>query len=294
MSTPTTVERDSNRIIEAELDLRARALAGIARADVLGYIGPIYPPADDEIKESLESLPDKRRAILVLLETHGGLITTAERIAHILRKHYRRVDFAVPTFAMSAGTVLVMAGDNILMDYASMLGPIDPQVVKRDRLVPAVGYLEQYERFVRRSRQGALTTAELTYFVQNFDAAELYAYEQERELSVVMLVEWLVKYKFKNWKVTETRGITVTNKMRKERAREIARALGDASRWHSHSRGIPMEVLRRDLKLLIDDFGARHDLADAIHNYFRLLQDYKMRRAHDEFVVHCEGRHVGY
>lgn len=232
MSTPTTVERDSNRIIEAELDLRARALAGIARADVLGYIGPIYPPADDEIKESLESLPDKRRAILVLLETHGGLIITAERIAHILRKHYRRVDFAVPTFAMSAGTVLVMAGDNILMDYASMLGPIDPQVVKRDRLVPAVGYLEQYERFVRRSRQGALTTAELTYFVQNFDAAELYAYEQERELSVVMLVEWLVKYKFKNWKVTETRGITVTNKMRKERAREIARALGDASRWH--------------------------------------------------------------
>lgn len=294
MSTPTVAERDSNSIIEAQLDARADTLANVANADVLGYIGPMYEPADDEIKDALEATARKRRSVLVLLETEGGFITVAERIARILRHHYKRVDFAVPTFAMSAGTVLAMAGDAIHMDYASTLGPIDPQVLKHGSFVPAVGYLEQYDRFVERSRGGDLTTAELAYFVRNFDPAELYRYEQERELSVALLVEWLVRYKFKNWTRTATNGTRVTLKMRRERAREIAETLGTVSRWHSHSRGIPMEVLRRDLNLLIDDFGEQPDLANAIHDYFRLLQDYKVRRGHHAFVVHRKGQHVGY
>ena len=88
------------------------------------------------------------------------------------------------------------------------------------------------------------------YFVQNFDAAEMYRYEQERELSIALLKDWLVKYKFKDWKKTETRGKTVTKKMRTDRARMIAEKLNKTDHWHSHSRGIPMEVVRRDLRLL--------------------------------------------
>jgi hypothetical protein len=155
---------------------------------------------------------------------------------------------------MSAGTVLVIAGDAIHMDYASTLGPIDPQVMNKEgRWVPALGYLEQYERLVRKSVEGTLTTAELAYLIQNFDPAELSSYEHE--LSVALLKEWLVKYKFKNWKKTEGSGTTVTVKMRRDRAVEIARKLNDMNLWHSHGRGIPMAVLRRDLNLLIDDFG---------------------------------------
>ena len=51
-----------------------------------------------------------------------------QRIAETLRHHYDRVEFIVPNYAMSAGTVLVMSGDAIHMDYFSVLGPIDPQV----------------------------------------------------------------------------------------------------------------------------------------------------------------------
>ena len=45
---------------------------------------------------------------------------------------------------------------------------------------------------------------------------------QERELSIALLEEWLVKFKFKNWKSTEGTGKKVTNAMRVERARDIA------------------------------------------------------------------------
>lgn len=290
----SAAERDSNRIIEAQLDERAVVLENAAGADVLSYLGPIAAPADDEIKDAVESIDNPRTNLMVMLETAGGFITVAERIARIFRHHYRRVDFVVPTYAMSAGTVLVMSGDAIRMDYASALGPIDPQVRTRDgRWVPALGYLEQYKRLVEKSAHGQLTTAELAYLVQNFDPGELYQYEQERELTIALLEDWLVKYKFKNWKVTETRGTKVTRNMKRARAKEIAEKLNDTKLWHSHGRGISMEMLRRDLKLLIDNFEADTRLAHPIHDYFRLLQDYQARRGHYAYVIHRRGRHVG-
>ena len=62
---------------------------------------------------------------------------------------------------MSAGTVLAMSGDEILMDYHSCLGPIDPQLERDDHLVPALSYLAQYEHLIEKSMNGALSTAEL-------------------------------------------------------------------------------------------------------------------------------------
>jgi hypothetical protein len=293
LSSIAAAERDANSLIERQLDARLDAIENIAQADVLAYLGPMFAPSDDAIKDAVEAHQGRRRrALMVMLETNGGYITVVERIAGIFRHHYRRVDFVVPTFAMSAGTVLVMSGDAIHMDYASTLGPIDPQVQNRaDQWVPALGYLEQFERLIKKSQAGVLSTAELTYLVQNFDPAALYQYEQERALSIALLEQWLVKYKFKNWKLTEGSGAKVTKKMRVERARAIASKLNDTNHWHSHSRGITMAVLRQDLKLLIDDFGANPKLADPIHDYFRLLQDYRMRRGHYAFVVHTRGRY---
>lgn len=289
-------EQDSNRIIEGQLDDRLRKIQAATSADVLTYVGGIVYGAEDSIKDAIEGIQNRSVRLFVLLETNGGYIEVAERIAHTFRHHYQRVDFAVPNFAMSAGTVLVMSGDSIHMDYSSILGPIDPQVQRpgADAMVPALGYLEQYERLIKKSADGTLTTAELTYLIQNFDPAELYRYEQERELSIALLEQWLVKYKFKNWKKTETKKATVTAAMKKARAQEIARQLNKTDKWHSHSRGIHMEVLRRDLKLQIDDFGEDPDLGPRIREYYRLLKDYQLRRAHYYMALHTDGRYEGF
>ena len=167
-----------------------------------------------------------------------------------------------------------MSGDDIYMDYFSVLGPIDPQLEKDDKMVPALGYLAQYERLIDRSKRGVLTTAELAFLINRFDPAELYMYEQAREMSISLLKEWLVKYKFKNWKITQTRKMKVTKAMRTERAEQIAKILNKIDKWNSHGRGIHMSVLKRDLKLLIQDFGSNSVLRDCIKDYHRLLQDY--------------------
>lgn len=286
-------ERDADRLIEGQLKDRIEQLEVAANADALSYFGPIYPMASELIKEAVEELPEKRDSILFLLDTGGGLIDVAERIATILRHHYKRVTFVVPGEAMSAGTILVMSGDSIYMDYASTLGPIDPQIqAPSGNWVPALGYLEQYNRLVKKSEEGELTSAELSYLIENFNPAELYQYEQERELSIALLEEWLATYKFKNWKKTESSGTKVTQQMRKDRAADIARKLNETNRWHSHSRGIPMAVLRRDLKLLIDDLAEDAELGPAVHGYYHLLKDYTFKRGY-RIVLHTRERYVG-
>lgn len=55
-----------------------------------------------------------------------------------------------------------------------------------------------------------------------------------------------------------------------------------------------MEVLRRDLNLLIDDFGADSQLRHALHDYYRLLKDYVFRRGHYFLTLHTKERYVGF
>lgn len=178
------------------------------------------------------------------------------------------------------------------MDYFSILGPIDPQVDNvNGKQVPALGYLVQYERLLKKAQRGTLSAAEITFLIEKFDPAELYRYEQARELSISLLKEWLVQYKFKNWKSTETRGIVVTPRLRRLRATAIARKLSRSDYWHSHGRGISMEVLRRDLNLRIDDFGKDHTLSENIRLYDKLLRDYMALLRHSS-VLHRRGSYV--
>jgi hypothetical protein len=102
----------------------------------------------------------------------------------------------------------------------------------------------------------------------------------------------LVKWKFKDWKVTETKRRTVTDRMKKQRATTIAAQLNNIELWKSHARGISMEVIRRVLNLTIDDFGENIGMKDRIDSYYRLLKDYMARRGHDA-VIHADHSYVG-
>lgn len=283
---------NSSEVIESQLTERIRQIGKSVGGDVITYIGPLMGGVDSAVRHIVERMKGKTRRkrakIVFILETSGGNVEVTERIAETLRKHYRCVEFLVPNMAMSAGTVLVMSGDAIYMDYFSVLGPIDPQVEKtKGNLVPALGYLAQYDRLVKKSREGQLTNVEATWFINRFDPADLYSYEQARELSVALLKKWLVKYKFRNWKRTQTKKTPVSRQMKEQRAEWIARKLQHIEHWRSHGRGIHMQVLSRVLKLKIEDFSKNADLNDKIKSYYQLLTDYMGRLGHN-FVVNTE------
>jgi hypothetical protein len=276
----------SSDIIERELDGHITAIEEKMEGDVLAFCGPILYGVEDHIRTAVEETKRKRKKLIVVLETSGGYIEVVQRIADTLRHHYKQIEFVIPDYAMSAGTVLVMCGDAIHMDYYSVLGPIDPQVEQPDgKMIPALGYLEKYDELIKKSQNGSLTTAEMTFLISKFDPAELYSYERSKELSNALLKEWLVKYKFKNWKTTKTHRRKVTRAMKVARAAEIAEKLNDTKRWNSHGRGISMAVLRREINLRIEDFGRDAELNSYIRGFYRLLRDYIIKRGH-KWVVH--------
>lgn len=265
---PHNVDESTKEWANAQLD----KLEAHVDDDILTMIGPIASGVEGMIRALLEGLEDKRDSLLVILDTPGGVVEVVERIVRDMRHHYDEVRFLIPDRAMSAGTILAMSGDAILMDYHSCLGPIDPQVEKDGKLIPALSYLAQYERLVDKANQGTLSTADMA-LLKKLDLAELHAFELARDLSIRLLEDWLASYKFKDWTETETRGKTVTEEMRKKRAAEIAEALNDHERWHTHGRGIGMETLQEDLQLKIDDYRDDPDLADLVWNYFWFLKD---------------------
>ncbi len=200
-----------------------------------------------------------------------------------IRNFYDYVSFLVPDRAMSAGTIFVLSGDEIMMDYFSCLGPIDPQIVRNGELVPALSYLRQFERLNQKADDGQLTTAEFA-LLERLDLGELHQFEQARELSNELLVKWLCKYKFKNWRETATRGLKVDAEMKSERAAEIAEILSDNERWHSHARGLNLAILEQEIGLEINDYSNNAELTKNIRYYFHLLRDYMQRERLPSFV----------
>ncbi len=263
------------------------ALEGEGQCDVIGIFGPILGGMEYRVRWAVEALPTRRSKVMVVLQTGGGSIEVTERIVNVLRYHYQEVTFAIPDVALSAGTILAMSGDAIMMDYFSCLGPIDPQVERDGKLVPALSYLEQYNRMVAKSQAGTLTTADIA-LLNKLDLAELHSFEQAKELTTDLLVAWLAKYKFKDWTFSKSRNVPVTQDMKEKRAREIAEALNDHQRWRSHARGISMNALRTDLKLLIDDFGANPKLSAAIREYYDFMLNCMNRENMAAFVTSRE------
>jgi hypothetical protein len=276
---PSTLDAIREKIAALSASLEARL-----SADVLGIFGPILGGVEHRVRKAVEILPTHREKLAVVLQTGGGSIEVAERIVNITRHHYDEVVFLIPDIALSAGTILVMSGDAIMMDYFSCLGPIDPQVERNGKLVPALSYLEQFQRLVGKSNSGTLTTAELA-LLNKLDLAELHTFEQAIGLSIELLQQWLATYKFKDWVRTATRNMVVTPQMREDRAREIALALNDHRRWRSHSRGIPMRTLTDELNLVIDDFGTHPELALALREYFDFATDCMTREGLSSFVI---------
>lgn len=273
--------------IKAILNERLRELELYFESDVIFHYGEIHPSLEKSFRDFIEQLKKdtefERPRLTVVLNTPGGSAETVEKMVNIIRFHYEEVYFVVPDYAMSAGTIFCMSGDRIYMDYSSSLGPIDPQVFNGKNWVPALGYLDKVEQLVEKSAKGELTEAEFL-ILQKIDLAELRSYEMARDLTVSLLKEWLVDYKFKNWDKHSSTGKDVTANEKKVRAEEIAKLLGNNSLWQSHGRSIGIKTLTGILKLRIEDYSKEPELRNLIRNYNDLITEYILRHGPKIFV----------
>lgn len=120
----------------------SRLITIIHRQESLSFLGiPIsrYINVEDSeaVLRAIRLTPDDMPIDLVL-HTPGGLVLAAEQIARAIQKHPARVTVFVPHYAMSGGTMIALAADEIVMDANAVLGPVDPQLGE----LPAASILE--------------------------------------------------------------------------------------------------------------------------------------------------------
>ncbi|MBI1836208.1 MAG: serine dehydrogenasease [Flavobacteriia bacterium] len=255
-------------------------LSSVLDADIFSYFGQIVDGNENFILKIIEDLAnssDKKDKLFVVLTTGGGSAIAVERYVNILRHHYEEVNFIVPDYAFSAGTIFCMSGDNIYMDYFSVLGPIDPQVQNKEgNWVAALGYLDKVNELIEKAKANTLSQAEFV-ILKDFDLAELKGYEQAKELTISLLKNWLVKYKFKNWTVHMTTKPEEKNpvslKEKEIRAEEIADLLSNNNEWKTHGRPINIDTLENKIRLKIEDYS-HLPIRKEIRDYYVLLADY--------------------
>ena len=123
-----------------------RVVTMIHRQERVGIFNiPLYRFIDIEDSEAVvrairTTPPDK--PIMLILHTPGGLVLAASQIAFALKKHPAKKVVVIPHYAMSGGTLIALAADEIWMDPHAVLGPLDPQLmVKGGMMVPAPSVL---------------------------------------------------------------------------------------------------------------------------------------------------------
>lgn len=108
------------------------AISLVHRQETMSFLGfPLMRYIDINDSEHILRairLCENHCPIDLIIHTPGGLVLSAGQIAHALRRHAGKVTVFVPHYAMSGGTLIALAADEIVMDENAVLGPVDPQI----------------------------------------------------------------------------------------------------------------------------------------------------------------------
>lgn len=275
--------------VKARLDERQDEIGKELNTDLVTFVGQISPGVDKTWQRAIDVNIEggKQERLSIILATIGGVAEVLERMLGATRQEYDHVTVIVPDVAMSAGTIFALSANRVMMDHSSSLGPIDPQVFRNGTMVPAIAYLTQYERLLETANTRPLNMAEVG-MLNKLDPGELYQYERARELTQELLRKGLAEYNFAEWEPRKGVSAEELAKEKEHRAVEVAKLLGDTNRWHTHSRWIGMETLRKEAELRIDDLADTPAVHKSVKGYFELLTDY-MQRHNMELFVHTRG-----
>ena len=120
------------KIAQIERARASRVILLVHRQETMSLLGfPLVRYIDvndsEEVLRAIQ-MTDDEVPLDIVLHTPGGLVLAATQIARAIQGHRGKVTVFVPHYAMSGGTLIALAADEIVMCRHSVLGPIDPQL----------------------------------------------------------------------------------------------------------------------------------------------------------------------
>ncbi len=236
-------------IADVEQARGRRLICYVANVLRAGDVGTAIELADDlPFAELVASVPATEKTVDVFVVTPGGSGQQVNSFVSKLRPRFDFVGFVIPHMCMSAGTLWVTSGNEIVMDDRAFLGPIDPQVRNREgRYVPAQALFTLVSDIQRKGEaalaQGLQPRWTDIQLLRLLDPKELGDALAASHYSVQLATDYLNRYKLADWRVRQSSGQPVTAEHRQKTALKIANLLGSHDEWKAHSHGIFPDVL---------------------------------------------------
>jgi ClpP class serine protease len=201
---------------------------------------------------------DWSKPLVLVLHTPGGSTNAAESIVAYLRSKFPSLIVAVPAFAMSAGTMISLGADRIIMGRQSQLGPIDPQMPFGTRYVSARAIVEQFERAKEEVKADVSTAHVWAPVVQSLGPSLLLEAQNALAYSEEMVAGWLERWMFSGRSDSAAA------------AKATAKHFNDASKHKSHGRRIDRDEAREQ-HVVIDDLEDDQVLQEAVLTAYHVM-----------------------
>src|SRR5258705_4803871 len=122
----------TRKIAQLESERSSRVISLVHRQETMRLLGfPIVRYIDindsEDVLRAIQ-MTDDDVPLDIVLHTPGGLVLAAMQIARAIRDHKGKVTVFIPHYAMSGGTLISLAADEIVMCKHAVLGPVDPQL----------------------------------------------------------------------------------------------------------------------------------------------------------------------
>lgn len=231
---------------------------------------------DDDIYFFMSALHGlKSNNLDLIIHSPGGSAEATEQLVNYLRSKYQYIRAIIPLKAMSAATMLACACDEIVMGKHSAIGPIDPQLVLKDRLIAAQAVIDEFETAkneLAKNPQSAVFWAPLI--------TELPFGFLEHCNKIIKYSQLLVETWLKTWMLKDN----------PKSAEEIAEFLGQASNHNTHGR--PINYSNPNIKALhITLLEDNHDFQEKVLSLFHAsIMTHNMAPPVIKFIENQKGK----
>jgi hypothetical protein len=213
---------------------------------------------------------DCDKGLSIVLHTPGGQTNATETIVAYLWSKFSNIEVIVPAFAMSAGTMIALASNRIVMGRQSQLGPIDPQMGVGGNYISARAIVEQFNRarldIVGDPSKGIVGDMSMAHVWAPVLATIGPALMQEAvnalEYSERMVAQWLAQRMVADYEPD--------SQMATEKAKAIANHFNDASVHLSHGRRIGRDEAR-GVGVVVEDLEDDQKLQEAVLTLYHLM-----------------------
>jgi len=212
---------------------------------------------DEDLQAFMEAIHGlKGDQLDLILHTGGGSAEATDAIVTYLRQKFNHIRVFTPQAAMSAGTMLALAGDEIVMGKHSFIGPIDPQFILNTsvgiQVIPAQAILEQFRNAQKDCADNPKNLNSWLPMLSQYGPALLVQCQNQIDFGKELVKNWLTNYMFKEDGM---------------KAEKIAEFLSNHDNFKTHGKHISI-IHAKELGLKIIDLESDQDLQEKVLSAF--------------------------